>query len=47
VGPLARAGFSPDLLRQAAKQALMRGLVTKPELGEVEKALKPFGGIRG
>jgi hypothetical protein len=46
VGPLARAGFSPDLLRQAAKQALMRGLVTK-ELGEVEKALKPFGGIRG
>ncbi len=43
----ARAGFSPDLLRQAAKQALARGLVTKAELGEVEKALKPFGGIKG
>ncbi len=43
----ARAGLSPDLLRQAAKQALTRGLVTKAELHEVEKALKPFGGIRG
>ena len=43
----ALAGLSPDLLRQAAKQALARGLVTKTELGEVEKALKPFGGIKG
>lgn len=43
----ARANLSPDLLRQAAKQALVRGLVVKAELGEVEKALKPFGGIRG
>lgn len=43
----ARAGLSPDLLRQAAKQALHRGLVTRGELAEVEKMLKPFGGIRG
>jgi predicted transcriptional regulator of viral defense system len=43
----AHSGLTPDLLRQAAKQALTRGLVTKPELKEVEKALKPFGGIKG
>ena len=41
----ALAGLSPDLLRQAAQQALDRGLVTQSELKEVEKALKPFGGI--
>jgi predicted transcriptional regulator of viral defense system len=41
------ADFSPDLLRQAAKQALARGLVIKAELSQVQKALKPFGGIRG
>lgn len=39
------AGLSPDLLRQAAQQALGRGLVTQSELKEVETALKPFGGI--
>lgn len=39
-------GLSPDLLRQATKQALARGLVTKAELADVEKTLKPFGGIR-
>jgi len=43
----ALADLSPDLLRQAAKQALARGLVTKAELGDVEKALKSFGGIKG
>jgi predicted transcriptional regulator of viral defense system len=43
----ARAGLSPDLLRQAAKQALARGLVKKRELSEVDKALKPFRRIRG
>src|SRR5882757_1280335 len=43
----ARAGLAPDVLRRAAKQALARGLATKAELGEGEKALKPFGGIRG
>jgi predicted transcriptional regulator of viral defense system len=41
----AREGLSPDLLRQGAQQALRRGLVTKAELGEVKKALKPFGGL--
>jgi predicted transcriptional regulator of viral defense system len=43
----ARAGLSPDVLRQATKQALTRGLVTKTELAEVEKTLKSFGGING
>jgi predicted transcriptional regulator of viral defense system len=43
----ALAGLSPDLLRQAAQQALRRGLVSKSELEEVKKALKPFGGIKG
>ncbi len=41
----ARAGLPPDLLRQAARQALRRGLVTEDELGDVVKALAPFGGI--
>lgn len=41
------SGLTPDLLRQAASQALTRGLVTKSELKEVEKALKPYGGIKG
>lgn len=41
----AREGLSPELLRQAAQQALRRGLVTKAELGDVEEALKPFGGL--
>lgn len=41
----AREGLSPELLRQAAHQALRRGLVTKPELDDVEIALKPFGGL--
>jgi len=36
----ARGGLSPELLRQAAQQALRRGLVTKPELGDVEAALR-------
>jgi predicted transcriptional regulator of viral defense system len=41
----AREGLSPELLRQAAQQALRRGLVTKPELDDVEVALNPFGGL--
>jgi predicted transcriptional regulator of viral defense system len=41
----ARAGLSPELLRQAARQGLRRGLVTRSELGEVEAALLPFGGL--
>lgn len=41
----AREGLSPELLRQAAQQAIRRGLVTKVELGDVEEALEPFGGL--
>jgi hypothetical protein len=41
----AREGLSPELLRQAAQQALRRGLVANAELGDVEEALKPFGGL--
>jgi predicted transcriptional regulator of viral defense system len=41
----ARVGLSPELLRQAAQQALRRGLVTKRELADVEGALMPFGGL--
>ncbi len=36
---------SPELLRQAAQQALRRGLVTKTELRAVADALEPFGGL--
>ncbi len=41
----AREGLSPELLRQAAEQALRRGIVTIAELGRVEEALEPFGGL--
>lgn len=43
----ARAALSPDLLRQAARQAIRRGLVTKAELVDVKAALAAFGGIAG
>ena len=41
----AREGLSPELLRQGAQDALRRGLVTRAELGDVDAALKPFGGL--
>lgn len=41
----AEAGLSPEFLRQAAAEALERGLVTMDELVEVRAALAPFGGI--
>jgi predicted transcriptional regulator of viral defense system len=41
----AREGMSPDLLHQAVQQAIRRGLVNRAELGDVDEALKPFGGI--
>jgi hypothetical protein len=41
----ARDHLAPDLLQQAARQALRRGLVTRDELAEVEDALAPFGGL--
>lgn len=41
----AREELSPDLLRQAAQQAVHRGLVAKDELSGVEEALRSFGGL--
>jgi len=41
----AREGLSPELLRQAARQALQRGVVARSDLGDVKAALKPFGGL--
>ena len=41
----AEDGLSPELLRQAARQALRRGLVEQSELGDVDRALAPFGGL--
>jgi predicted transcriptional regulator of viral defense system len=41
----AREGLSPELLRQAAKQALQRGVVVRDELADVRASLKPFGGL--
>lgn len=41
----AGAGASPELLQQAAQQALRRGIVARAELGAVETALAPFGGL--
>lgn len=41
----ANEGLTPELLRQAARQALRRGLVVRGELGDVDRALEPFGGI--
>jgi predicted transcriptional regulator of viral defense system len=40
-----RDKISPDLLRQAARDALARGLVGKGELGEVRRALRGLGGL--
>jgi predicted transcriptional regulator of viral defense system len=37
--------LAPDLLRQAAREAVSRGLVTKDELGDVRRALRGFGGL--
>lgn len=41
----AKGGLSPELLRQAAQQALRRGLVALDELGDADRALAPFGGL--
>ena len=43
----AQEHLSPDLLRQAAQEALERGVVGKSEIKAVEAALEPFGGIAG
>jgi predicted transcriptional regulator of viral defense system len=41
----AREGVSPELLQQATKQALQRGLVVRAELPHVRASLKAFGGL--
>lgn len=41
----AKERISPDLLREAAMQALRRGVVTRADLREVAVALEPFGGL--
>lgn len=41
----AHSGLAPDLLRQAARQALRRGLARRDELAAVEESLAPFGGL--
>ena len=43
---IARTGGSPELLAQAATQALRRGLATKDDLHEVAYALEAFGGLQ-
>lgn len=41
----AAEALAPDLLRQAALQALGRGLVAQSDLADVERALRPYGGL--
>lgn len=41
----ANLGVSPELLGDAARQALRRGLVLPEELGDVDRVLAPFGGL--
>jgi predicted transcriptional regulator of viral defense system len=41
----AREHLSPDLLRDAALEALHRRVVAPDQLGAVTKALEPFGGL--
>ncbi|MDC0721593.1 type IV toxin-antitoxin system AbiEi family antitoxin domain-containing protein [Nannocystis bainbridge] len=41
----AAGAVSPELLKQAAMQALRRGLVDREAIGEVERALLPYGGL--
>jgi predicted transcriptional regulator of viral defense system len=41
----ARIGLEPDLLRQAANEALRRGRVQLAELPAVLEAMAPFGGL--
>jgi predicted transcriptional regulator of viral defense system len=41
----AKTFLSPELLRQAAQQAVRRGLVVKGDLLDVDNALAPFGGL--
>ncbi|MBX3160810.1 MAG: type IV toxin-antitoxin system AbiEi family antitoxin domain-containing protein [Deltaproteobacteria bacterium] len=42
----AMAGLQPEFLRQAAEQALRRGLVARGDIVEVDRALRSFEGLR-
>lgn len=37
--------LAPEFLRQAAREALRRGLVTKQDLTEIRRSLRGFGGL--
>lgn len=37
--------LSPDLLRQATREAIARGIVAKTDLDDIEQSLAPFGGL--
>jgi predicted transcriptional regulator of viral defense system len=37
--------LAPDLLRQAAREALRRGLVARDDMTDVKRALRGFGGL--
>jgi predicted transcriptional regulator of viral defense system len=41
----AKAFVAPDILRQAAQQAIRRGLVVRRDLAVIERALAAFGGL--
>lgn len=43
----AAIGLAPDLLRQAAREALLRGMVARTEVSCVRAAMRAFGGLRG
>ncbi len=40
----ARAGLSPELMEQATRQAIRRGLLAKADLAEVKRELEPHRG---
>jgi predicted transcriptional regulator of viral defense system len=45
LGDCAAAHLQPDLLRDAARSALARGMVSRGDLAAVEAALAAFGGL--
>jgi predicted transcriptional regulator of viral defense system len=45
LGDCAAANLQPDLLRDAARSGLARGLVSRGDLAAVEAALAAFGGL--
>lgn len=41
----AAADLPPELLRDAAREAVQRGIVDRDDLASVDRALEPFGGL--